>query len=66
MAAVSVLGGAGGEVADELKGLFGGLGRREDGLFNSEQRESQLILGELEYFLAALVLELTPGPKQLA
>ena len=66
MAAVSVLGAAGGQVADELEGLFGGLHRREDRLLNSQQRESQLILGELEYFLAPLVLELTPRAEQLA
>ena len=31
-----------------------------------EQRESQLILGELEYFLAPLVPKLTPCLEQLA
>src|SRR4249919_2378320 len=66
MAAVAVLGGAGGQVADELESFFGGLHRREDRLLNSQQRESQLILGELEYFLAPLVLELTPRAEQLA
>ena len=35
----------------------GGPDRPEDGLLNPEQRESQLILGELEYFLAPLVLK---------
>src|SRR5439155_21857714 len=66
MAAVSVLGRPGGQVADELEGLFGGLDRPEDRLLDPEQRASQLILGELEYFLAPLVLELTPCPEQLA
>ena len=65
-ARVSVLGRPGGQVADELEGLFGGLDRPEDGLLNPEQRERQLILGELEYFLAPLVLKLTPGLEQLA
>ena len=63
---MSVLGRPGGQVADELEGLFGGLDRPEDRLLNPEQRESQLILGELEYFLASLVLKLTPCPEQLA
>jgi hypothetical protein len=66
MAAVSVLGRPAGQVADELEGLFGGLDRPEDGLLNPEQRESQLILGEVEYFLAPLVLKLTPCLEQLA
>src|SRR6266511_2788163 len=66
MAAVSVLGRPGGQVADELERLFGGLDRPEDRPLNPEQRESQLILGELEYFLAPLVLKLTPCPEQLA
>ena len=66
MAAVSVLGRPGGQVADELEGLFGGLDRPEDRLLNPEQRESQLILGEVEYFLAPLVLKLTPCLEQLA
>src|SRR6476619_1532585 len=66
MAAVSALVRAGSNVSDELEGLFGGLDRREDGLLNPEQRESQLILGEVEYFLAPLVLELTPRLEQLA
>jgi hypothetical protein len=65
-ARVSVLGRPGGQVADELEGLFGGLDRPEDGLLNPEQRESQLIPGELEYFLAPLVLKLTPCLQQLA
>src|SRR5207247_8980113 len=65
-ARVSVLGRPGGQVADELEGLFGGLDRPEDGVLNPEQGESQLILGELEYFLAPLVLKLTPCLKQLA
>ena len=51
---------------DELEGFFGGLDRPEDGLLNPEQRESQLILGELEYFFAPLVLKLTPCLQQLA
>ncbi len=63
---MSVLGRPGGQVADELEGLFGGLDRPEDRLLNPEQRESQLILGELENFLAPLVLKLTPCPEQLA
>src|SRR6266516_5591909 len=54
------------QAADELDGLFGGLDRPEDGLLNPEQRESQLILGEVEYFLAPLVLKLTPCLEQLA
>ena len=62
----SVLGRPGGHVADDLECLFGGLDRPEDGLLNPEQRESQLILGELEYFLAPLVLKLTPCLQQLA
>jgi hypothetical protein len=66
MAAVSVLGRPGGEVANELDGLFGGLDRPEDGLLDPKLRESQLILGEVEYFLAPLVLKLTPCLKQLA
>jgi hypothetical protein len=65
-ARVSVLGCPGGQVADELEGLFGGLDRSEDGLLDPEQRESQLILGELEYFLAPPVLKLTPCLEQLA
>ena len=65
-ARVSVLGRPGGQVADELEGLFGGLDRPEDGLLNPEQRESQLVLGEVEYFLAPLVLKLTPCLEQLA
>jgi len=65
-ARVSVRGRPGGQVVDELEGLFGGLDRPEDGLLYPEQRESQLILGELEYFLASLVLKLTPCPEQLA
>src|SRR5207247_3236583 len=65
-ARVSVLGRPGGQVADELEGLFGGLDRPEDRLLNPEQRESQLILGELEYLLAPLVLKLTPCLEQLA
>ena len=59
----SVLGRPGGHVADDLECLLGGLDRSEDGLLNSKQRESQLILGELEYFLAPLVLKLTPCLK---
>jgi hypothetical protein len=35
-------------------------------LLNPKLRESQLILGELEYFLAPLVLKLTPCLEQLA
>jgi hypothetical protein len=66
MTTVSVLGRPGGQVADELEGLFGGLDRPEDVLLNPEQRESQLILGEVEYFLAPLVLKLTPCLEQLA
>jgi hypothetical protein len=66
MAAVSVLGRPGGQLADDLEGLFGGLDRPEDRLLNPEQRESQLILGEVEYFLAPLVLKLTPCLEQLA
>ena len=66
MAAVSVLGRPGGQVADDFEGLFGGLDRPEDGLLNPEQRESQLILGEVEYLLAPLVLKLTPRLEQLA
>jgi hypothetical protein len=62
----SVLGRPGGNVADDLECLFVGLGRPEEGLLNPEQRESQLILGELEYFLAPLVLKLTPCLQQLA
>jgi hypothetical protein len=65
-ARVSILGRPVGQVAEELDGLFGGLDRPEDGLLNPEQRESQLILGELEYFLAPLVLKLTPCLEQLA
>src|SRR6266545_4847653 len=65
-ARVSVLGHPRGQVADKLEGLFGGLDRPEDGLLNPEQRESQLILGELEYFLAPPVLKLTPCLQQLA
>ena len=65
-ARVSVLGRPGGQVGDEFGGLFAGLDRPEDGLLNPEQRESQLILGELEYFLAPLVLKLTPCLEQLA
>ena len=52
-------------VADDLECLFGGLDRPEDGLLNPEQREGQLILRELEYFLAPLVLKLTPCLQQL-
>jgi hypothetical protein len=66
MAAVSVLGRPGGQVADEVEGLFGGLDGSEDGLLNPKLRESQLILGEVEYFLAPLVLKLTPCLEQLA
>ena len=66
MAALSVLGRRGGKVGGELDGLFGGLDRPEDRLLNPEQRESQLILGEVEYFLAPLVLKLTPRLEQLA
>ena len=66
MAAVSVIGRSGGQVAGELERLFGGLRRPEDGLLHPEQRESQLILGEVEYFLAPLVLKLTPCVEQLA
>ena len=62
----SVLGRPGGRVADDLECLFGGLDRPEEGLLNPEQRESQLILGELEHFLAPLVLKLTPCLQQLA
>lgn len=51
--------------ADDLECLFRGLDRPEDGLLNPEQRESQLILGELEYFLAPLVLKLAPCLEQL-
>jgi hypothetical protein len=52
---------------DDLECLFGGLlDRCEDGLLNTEQRESQLILRELEYFLAPLVLKLAPCLEQLA
>src|SRR5712692_1561218 len=65
-ARVSVLGRPGGQVADGLEGLFGGLDRPEDGLLSPEQRQSQLILRELEYFLAPPVLKLTPGLQQLA
>ena len=61
---VSVLGRPGGQVADGLECLIGG--RPEEGLLNPKQRESQLILGELEYFLAPLVLKLTPCLEQLA
>jgi hypothetical protein len=63
---MSVLGRAGGQVADELESLFGGLDRRENRLLNPEQRESQLILGEVEYLLAPLVLKLTPRLEELA
>jgi hypothetical protein len=63
MAAVSILGGP---VADDLEGLFACLVRPEDGLLNPEQRKNQLILGEVEYFLAPLVLKLTPCLEQLA
>src|SRR5256885_12137143 len=66
MAAVSVLGRPGGQVADELEGLFGGLDRPEDGVLDPEQRESQLILGEFEYLLAPLVPKLAPCLEQLA
>src|SRR6266536_1929538 len=65
-ARVSVLGRPGGQVADDFEGLFGGLDRPEDGLLDPEQRESQLILGELEYLLAPLVPKLTPCLQQLA
>ena len=60
----SVLGPSGGHIADDLECLFGSLGRTED-LLNQEQRENHLILGELEYFLAPLVLKLTPCLKEL-
>src|SRR6266511_3790067 len=66
MAAVSVLGRPGGRVADELEGLFGGLDRPEDRLLNPQQRESQLIPGEVEHLLAPLVLKLPPCLEQLA
>src|SRR6266540_2780211 len=66
MAAVSVLGRPGGRVADELEGLFGGLDGPEDRLLNPEQRESQLIPGEVEHLLAPLVLKLPPCLEQLA
>src|SRR4249920_2573309 len=62
----TVLGRPGRQVADDLQCLFGGLDRPEDGLLNPEQRESQLILGEFEYFLASVVLKLTPCLQQLA
>ena len=65
-ARVSVRGRPGGQATDELEGLFRGLDRPKDGLLNPEQRKSQLILGELEYFLAPPVLKLTPGLEQLA
>src|SRR5438067_450518 len=65
-ARLSVLGHPGRQVADELEGLFGGLDRPEDGVLDPEQRESQLILGELEYLLAPLVPKLTPCLEQLA
>src|SRR5947209_1763731 len=65
-ARVSVLGPPGRQVADKLEGLFGGLGRPEDGVLDPEQRESQLITGELEYLLAPLVPKLTPCLEQLA
>jgi len=64
-AQLSVLGRPGGQAAHELEGLFGGLDRPEDGLLDPEQRESQLILGELEYFPAPLVLKLPPCLEQL-
>src|SRR6266540_3846339 len=66
MAAVSVLGRPGGRVADELEGVFGGLDGPEDRLLNPEQRESQLIPGEVEHLLAPLVLKLPPCLEQLA
>jgi hypothetical protein len=62
----SVLGRPGGLVADDLERLFAGLDRPEDGFLDPEQRECHLILGELEYFLAPLVLKLTPCLQQLA
>ncbi|MGH2803520.1 MAG: hypothetical protein ACRDL4_10805 [Thermoleophilaceae bacterium] len=63
---MSVLGRPGGHVADDLECLFGGLDRAEDGVLDPEQRESQLILGELEYLLAPPVLKLAPCLEQLA
>ena len=54
------------DVADDLECLFGGLDRPEDRRLNPEQRESQLVLGVLEYFLAPLVLKLAPCLEQLA
>src|SRR5438067_2869927 len=65
-ARASVLGRPGGHAADELECLFGGLDRPEKGSLDPEQRERQLILGELEHLLAPLVPELTPGLEQLA
>src|ERR1700736_3704952 len=62
---MAVFGRPGGQVADELEGRLGSLDRPKDRLLDPEQRESQLILGELEYFLAPLVLKLTPRPEQL-
>jgi hypothetical protein len=62
----SVLGRPGGRVADDLECLLRRLDRPEDRLLNPEQRQSQLILGELEYFLSPLVLKLTPRLEQLA
>ena len=43
----------------------GGLDRPEDRSLGPEQRESQLLLGELEHFLASLVPKLTPRLEQL-
>src|SRR5205823_1568041 len=65
-ARVSVLGRPGGQAADELEGLFRGPDRPEDRILNPEQRESQLILGELEHLLAPPVLKLPPCLQQLA
>jgi hypothetical protein len=62
----SVLGRPRERVADDLECLFGRLDRREDRLLNPEQRQRQLILGELEHFLSPLVLKLTPCLEQLA
>jgi hypothetical protein len=66
MAALSVPGRPGGQVAGELESLFGGLDRPQDRLLNPEERESKLILGEVEYFFAPVVLKLTPCLEQLA
>jgi hypothetical protein len=65
-ARVSVLGRSGGQVADGLECLFGRLHRPEDGLLDPKQRERQLVLGEVEDFLAPLVVELAPRLEQLA